>query len=130
MGSLLNAQRVEELLEKWRTNIPSSLDQLPVILKCHPAIAVFLFIFTMMASMPFLLFMCFALGSFSVTFISFVLVEGTLLALGTCVLAPILFFIAVTAITISLSFGTLWFILTSCRPLVGKWQQFLDNQIK
>ena len=129
MESLSNRENAEELLEKWESKIPTTLEQLYLNLNCHPAIAIFLVIFTLIASVPFLIFVCFTLGSFAFLFVSFVAIEGVVLAFGTFILAFVLVFAAVAAFSVSLTLGSLWFVLTNWNELVEEGRQFLDKQI-
>lgn len=130
MGGIFDPKGVEELLKKWDSNLPTSLKDLPVILNYHPVIAIFILVFILIASVPFILFTCFALGSFAFMIISVVLIEGTLLAFGTCILASALFFATLAAFGVSLTLGMIWFLFTNWRQLMRECQQLLHNQVK
>ena len=129
MESLSDRESAEDLLEKWESKLPATLEQLYFNLNCHPAIAIFLVVFTLVASVPFLIFVCFALGSFAFVLVSFTMIEGVVLAFGTFILAFVLVFAAVAAFSVSLTLGSLWFVLTNWNELVSEGRRFLDKQI-
>lgn len=122
--------RVEELLTRYQPILPSCLQDLPNIFKRYPSLTIFMLIFGIISSVPFLLFIMFALSSFIFLLIGFLLVEGTLLAFATCILLPALFFATVAAIGISATFFIVGFTFSNWRQLVKECGDYIDTQLK
>ena len=130
MDTSMKESKNVETLEQWKN--PLSMDDLllPEPLNNHPGLTMFLFVFTLISGVPFLIFLCFAVGSFVFMFISFVLIEGTLLALGTCVLASVLFVATFIALVVSMSLGTIWLVGTRWQEIMTECQKFIDKHFK
>jgi glucan phosphoethanolaminetransferase (alkaline phosphatase superfamily) len=125
----MDTRRVEELLTRCHSVLPPSLKELPSILKRYPLLTIFAVIFVIISALPLLFFIVFALSSFIFLLIGFLLVEGTILAFGTCVLASALLFATVAALGIS---GTVWvvgFVFSNWRQLAKECTEYIDTQL-
>lgn len=67
----------------------------------HPIVTIFLMVTIAMCAVPVVLFGIFVVGSIMFSFLGFLFVEGTVLAVGTIILGGVLFFAALLAIGVS-----------------------------
>ena len=124
-----NTNSVEELFTRYQSVLPSSLKEVPTILKCHPPLTIFALIFAIISALPLLIFIGFAVFSFVFLLVGFLLVEGTLLAFGTCILISTLFFAIVAALGISATVWIVGFALSNWRQLIKECSEYLDTQL-
>ena len=120
---------VEELINQCHAALSPRLQQLPVMLKRYPPLTAFAVIFALISALPLLVFVCFAFGTFIVMLVGFLLVEGTLLAFGICILMSALFFTAVAALGISATFWVLGFLASNWRELLNECHRYVDSQL-
>jgi pheromone shutdown protein TraB len=125
----IDTRRVEEILTKCHSVLPPSLKELPTILKRHPTLTVFALIFTIISALPLFVFIGFAVGSFLFLLIAFLLVEGTLLAFGSCVLISALFFATVAALGISVTVCIVGFMFSNWGQFIKESGEYIDAQL-
>ena len=125
----IDTRGVEELLTRYHSMLPPSLQELPTILKRNPPLTIFTLIFAIISALPLLIFVAFALCSFIFLLIGFLLVEGTLLAFGTCVLVSALFFTTVAALGISATVWVVGFVISNWGQFVKDCGEYMDTQL-
>jgi pheromone shutdown protein TraB len=125
----IDTRRVEEILTKCHSVLPPSLKELPTTLKRHPTLTVFALIFTIISALPLFVFIGFAVGSFLFLLIAFLLVEGTLLAFGSCVLISALFFATVAALGISVTVCIVGFMFSNWGQFIKESGEYIDAQL-
>ena len=125
----IDTRRVDEMLTKCQYVLPQSLKELPAILQSHPPLTIFTLIFTMISALPLLVFIGFALSSFLFLLITFLLVEGTLLAFGTCILISALFFATLAAFGVSVTLWIVGFVFSNWGHLIKESGEYIDAQL-
>ena len=124
-----DTKSVEELITRCHGVLPASIKELPTIIQRYPPLAIFTVIFTIISALPLLVFIVFALSSFLFLLVAFLLVEGTLLAFGTCVLASVLLFAAFAALGVAATVFVVGFVLSNWRQMVKDCGQYVDSQL-
>ena len=124
-----DTKSVEELLTKCHAMLPPSVQELPTRIKRYPPLTVFTVIFSVISSLPLLVFVAFALSTFIFLLIGFLLVEGTLLAFGICILATALFFAAIAALGVTATVCVVGFVLSNWRQMVKECSEYVDSQL-
>ncbi|KAG8226544.1 hypothetical protein J437_LFUL007885 [Ladona fulva] len=90
-------------LEIWlqNSNIPEMAEHAMVYLMEHPPVALSVGVFLLACAFPIVVFLVFAVVSTIFTFIGFLIVEGTLLAVAGFILVSVLMGMLVTAVSIA-----------------------------